>query len=146
MTHKYFELTELLKSDTALTKRIDNSPTWEVVQNLDELVTEILDPLREAYGRAIKVSSGYRCKKLNAAVQGAATSVHQKGYAADLQVSGSFNNFRDFVVSWFQKTGRPFDQLLIETNKKTGAKWLHIGIRNNAGEQRRQIKVMEVSK
>ena len=146
MTHKYFELTELLKSDTALSKKIDNSPTWEVVRNLDELVTEILDPLREAYGKAIKVSSGYRCKKLNAAVQGAATSVHQKGLAADLQVSGSFNNFRDFVVAWFQKTGKPFDQLLIETNKKTGAKWLHVGLRSNAGEQRRQVKVMEVSK
>jgi len=142
--HKYFELDEFIRSDTARKKGIDNSPTFEVVDNLDELVETILDPLRAAYGKPIRISSGYRCPKLNKAVGGSPTSVHMKGLAADLQVSGSFNKFRDFVVAWFRTTGTRFDQLLLETNQKTGAKWIHIGMYSNSWQQRGQIKVMEV--
>lgn len=134
---KYFTLAELLRSETAKKKGIDNTPTFEVVAHLAELVETILDPLRDAYGMPIKVSSGYRCPELNKAVGGAATSVHQIGYAADLQVGGSFEKFRSFVVQWFDKTCKPFDQLLIESDRKTGAKWIHIGLYNNAGQQRK---------
>ena len=144
--HKYFELSEFIRSDTAERKRIDNTPTFEIVEHLDELVETVLDPLRAAYGQPIRISSGYRCPELNRAVKGAATSVHMVGYAADLQVGGSFAKFRDFTVEWFRKTGIKFDQLLLESDTKTGAKWIHIGLYNNAGQQRGQIKVMEVSK
>lgn len=144
--HKYFELNEFIRSDTAKKKNIDNTPTFEIVEHLDELVDRFLDPLRVAYGMPIRISSGYRCPALNKAVNGAATSVHMIGYAADLQVGGSFNKFRDFVVEWVKKTGTKFDQLLLESNSKTGAKWIHVGLYNNAGQQRGQIKVMDVSK
>lgn len=140
----YFTLAELIKSDTAAKKGIDNTPSWEVVQHLLELVTDFLDPLRAAWGKAIRVSSGYRCDKLNKAVGGSATSVHKIGYAADLQTSGSFAKFRDFVVAWARQTGTKFDQLLLERDTKTGAQWIHVGLRNNAGQQRGIIKVMEV--
>ena len=142
--YKYFELNEFIKSDTAKKKNIDNTPSFEIVEHLEELVSKILEPLRAAYGMPIKISSGYRCPALNTAVKGAATSVHMKGWAADCQVGGSFNKFRDFTVEWFKKTGTRFDQLLIEKDSKTGAKWLHIGIRNNAGAQRGEIKVMNI--
>lgn len=141
---RYFTLAELIKSDTAKKKGIDNTPDFEVVEHLSELVEKVLDPMRAAYGMPIKVSSGYRCPALNKAVNGAATSVHQIGYAADLQVGGSFNKFRDFVVEWFRKTGTKFDQLLLESDRRTGAKWIHVGLYNNARQQRGQIKVMEV--
>lgn len=136
--HKYFELAEFINSATAKKKGIDNTPSFEVVQHLDELVTEILDPLREAWGKAIIVTCGYRCQKLNAAVGGVATSAHLLGYAADLQVKGSFDEFKTFVVDWFKKTGKAFDQLIVETDKK-GVKWIHIGLKNKDGKQRRQI-------
>ena len=140
-THKYFTLAELVKSDTAKKKNIDNTPSWEVVEHLSELVEKVRDPLRASYGMPIKISSGYRCPALNRAVMGAATSVHMIGYAADMQVGGSFNKFRDFVVEWLKKTGTRFDQLLIESNSY-GAKWLHIGLYSNSGQQRGQIKLM----
>lgn len=143
---KYFTLGELIKSDIAKKRGIDNVPDFEIVEHLEELVEKVLDPLRAAYGMPIKISSGYRCPALNKAVQGSSTSVHMIGYAADCQVGGSFNKFRDFVVEWFRKTGTKFDQLLLESNSKTGAKWLHIGLYNNSHQQRGQIKVMEVSK
>lgn len=142
--YRYFTLAELIKSAKAKERGIDNTPSFEVVEHLSELVGTVLDPLRAAYGMAIRVSSGYRSPALNKAVNGAATSVHMIGYAADLQVSGSFNKFRDFVVEWFRKTGTKFDQLLLESDKKTGAKWIHVGLYNNAGQQRGQIKVMQV--
>lgn len=141
--YRYFTLAELIKSRKAKEKGIDNTPSFEVVEHLAELVSTVLDPLRAAYGMPIRVSSGYRCPALNKAVNGADTSVHMIGYAADLQVSGSFNKFRDFVIEWFRKTGTKFDQILLETDKKTGAKWIHIGLYNNAHQQRGQIKVME---
>lgn len=142
--HKYFELDEFIASPTAKKKGIDNTPSFEVVEHLDELVEKILDPLRAAYGMPISISSGYRCPELNKAVGGGPTSVHQIGYAADLQVGGSFSKFKDFVVEWFKKTGTHFDQVLLESNKATGAKWIHIGLKNNLGQQRGQIKIMEV--
>ena len=73
---KYFTINELTKSATATSKGIDNTPTKEVVGNLTTLVDKVLDPLREAYGKPIKVNSGYRCPKLNKAVGGSATSQH----------------------------------------------------------------------
>lgn len=142
--YKYFTLAELIRSDAAKKKGIDNTPSFEVVEHLDELTRVVLEPLRAAYGMPIKVSSGYRCPELNRAVNGAATSVHMIGYAADLQVGGSFNKFCDFVVTWFRKTGTKFDQILLENDRRTGAKWIHVGLYNNAGQQRGMIKVMEV--
>ena len=140
---KYFELEEFVRSNEAKRNGIDNTPSFEVVDNLCELVGKILDPLRAAYGSSIKVSSGYRCERLNRLVGGVATSVHKKGLAADLQVSGSFDKFVEFVTDWLKKTGTRFDQCIIESDKK-GSRWLHIGLRNNAGQQRGEVKTMNV--
>ena len=66
---KYFTIKELCKSTTATQKKIDNSPNSEIVNNLEQLVHNILDPLREEYGKPINVNSGYRCDALNKAIQ-----------------------------------------------------------------------------
>jgi len=140
--HKYFTLEELLRSSTALSCKIENLPSWEVVVHLDELVTKILDPLREAWGKAIKATSGFRSEGLNSHIGGSKTSVHQTGYAADLQTGGKFEDFVEFTKNWLLDNDIAFDQLIVETDNNTGARWLHIGLYNNAGEQRRQIKTM----
>ena len=134
---------EFLRSDTAKKKGIQNAPSFEAVAHMEELIRDLLDPLRAAYGMPIRITSGFRCPELNKAVKGSDTSVHMKGWAADTQVGGSFSKYRDFVVSWVRSNNIAFGQILIEKNAK-GERWLHIAIRNNAGEQRRQIKVMEV--
>ena len=76
---KYFTMKELTKSSTADKLGIDNTPTPEASVALSNLVTHVLDPLREMYGKAITVNSGYRCPKLNAAVGGAKNSQHMRG-------------------------------------------------------------------
>ena len=143
MKHKYFELNEFIASREAKKRGIDNTPSFEVVDNLNELVETILDPLRAAYKKRIFVRSGFRCLLLNNAVGGVPTSVHPLGLAADVQGEGDFEEFKTFVIEWFRTSGVRFDQVLLEKNKK-GEEWIHIGLRNRLGQQRGQIKVLNV--
>ena len=105
---KYFTLDELIHSDTADRLGIDNSPTSEAVQCIDDLVTNVLDRLRSEWNHPIIVTSGYRCNELNAAVGGTRNSQHLKGQAADI-VSDDFGAFRGFVRRWCKDND--FDQI-----------------------------------
>ena len=138
---KYFTLPELCKSNVANTYRIDNTPDFIQVDHLKELVDKFLDPLRVAWGRPIFVTSGFRCKKLNShsAVGGSSTSAHLTGYAADLIPSNvKIDEFILFAKNWADRNHIAYDQMIDECDKK-GNHWLHIGLYNNAGQQRRQF-------
>ena len=131
---RFFRLEEFLRSDTAIRKRIDNSPSWEVVNNLSRLAA-FLDELREAWGSGIRVSSGFRCYALNKAVGGVENSAHQYGNAADISpVNGKMNEFEAFLKKWLK--GRKFDQCIYETSKSSGGRWIHLSLFSNRGEQR----------
>ena len=129
---KYFTLDELIHSDTADRLCIDNTPTSEAVSNLNDLVTNVLDGLRGEWGRPIIVTSGYRCKDLNAAVGGTRNSQHPKGQAADI-VSDDFDEFRRFVRRWCKDN--EFDQCIFEHSG--GREWIHISYVE--GRNRRQM-------
>ena len=73
---KYFTIEELCRSNTADAKGIDNTPNNAQKERLKDLIENVLDPLREAYGKAIMVNSGFRCQELNKAVRGALSSEH----------------------------------------------------------------------
>lgn len=136
MVSRYFKLEEFLTSSTARQKSIENLPSWEIIEHLKELAA-FLDDLREDWGSGINVTSGYRCVKLNSAVNGSPTSAHPLGYAADLQpANGKMTEFVEFVRKWLKN--KQFDQALIETRGKT--RWLHLGLYNQKGQQRRNIK------
>ena len=139
-----FTLEEFLESDTARKKKIDNFPSWEVVDHLSELVSTIVQPLRSAWGSGIQIKSGFRCKELNNKIKGASqTSVHMLGYAADMYPSnGEFTDFVVFTQNFLSANHIPFDQLIIESSGDS--RWLHIGLKNNAGQQRRQIKTINL--
>lgn len=81
---KYFKLEELLKSETALTAQIENLPSWADVENLQKLATLVLDPIRQAWGQPLFITSGFRSPQLNVAVGGVPTSAHLDGCAADI--------------------------------------------------------------
>ena len=57
---KNFSLKEMTRSQTATRKGIDNNPTGTHQSNLVLLCQNILQPLRDYYGRPLRVSSGYR--------------------------------------------------------------------------------------
>lgn len=146
---RYFTFDELIHSDTADRLGIDNTPTSEAVSNLNDLVTNVLDRLRGEWGRPIIVTSGYRCKELNAAVGGARNSQHLKGQAADI-ISDDFEAFRRFVRRWckdnnvpsddFTLGGNEFDQCIFEHG--AGREWIHISYVE--GRNRRQILDLNV--
>ena len=85
MKAKYFKLEEFTRSATAQRLGIENIPSEEAVKNLSHLVWNVLDPLRERWGSAIIVNSGFRCEALNKAVGGARASYHRLGMAADIR-------------------------------------------------------------
>lgn len=121
---KYFTIEELSRSATATAQGINNTPTREVVANLTELVDKVLDPLREAWGGPITVTSGYRSPALNKAVKGATNSQHIRGEAADITVGSRAANAR--LHALIQSLGLPYDQLIWEKGTDAGPDWVHV--------------------
>lgn len=119
---KYFTIDELTKSATANRLKIDNTPSKQIQQNLVALVDNVLDPLRQAWGSPIIVSSGYRCQALNKAVGGVANSQHQLGQAADIHTVSDTPADNKKLYQLIQKLGLPVDQCINEY----GYNWLHV--------------------
>lgn len=121
----HFTLEELCASDTARRLRINNQPSPDETAQLALLAMHVLEPAREAYGRPIHITSGYRCQRLNKAVGGKSNSQHVRGQAADLQADDLGELFRILRMQ------ENYDQLLFETNAK-GVRWIHVSY-NPAG-------------
>jgi hypothetical protein len=132
---KSFMLEEFTKSDTAKAKGIVNAIGQTEVVNLCALVHQVLQPLRDAMGHQVKIGSGYRCPRLNAAVGGVKNSQHMTGEAADLCIDGDMQKGK----RWFEwiKQHCQFDQLIWEHNAK-GTYWVHVSYRAN-GQNRKQV-------
>ena len=119
-------------------------------------VAQQLDPLRSAWAtkcandklgsNAINVTSGYRGFRLNVAVGGSKTSAHCVGYAADIvPANGRLAEFKSFCREWLK--GRPFDQMISEDENDKGVpRWIHIGYKDQQGDQRRQMLSMSGGK
>ncbi len=127
---RYFTLKELTRSATAQRLGIYNTPPASAVKALNELVDNVLDPLREAWGGPIRVNSGYRCPALNKAVGGTPGSQHLRGEAADITVGTPSANRR--LLALIKRLDLPVDQCIDEK----GCRWIHVSHR--AGRNRRQ--------
>ena len=127
---KYFTIKEMTKSSTATAKGIDNTPSDEGVLKLQKLIEAVLDPLREWYGKPIRVTSGFRCEALNEAVGGSPTSQHKLYEAVDITVGTKKGNKKLFN---YIKDNLPFDQLINESNFS----WVHVSYRE--GRLRKQV-------
>ena len=137
---KYFKFEQFAISNTAKKRGIDNSVPLKFQPRTVELVDTILDPLREAWGSGIDMTSGYRCEELNNAIGGSKTSAHSHAYAADLVPSnGKVEEFKEFTMHWLHDNNIKFDQYINEY--KGNSSWVHIAIRNGSGQQRHQYKL-----
>lgn len=128
---KYFTINELVTSVEAYKHKIDNTPPPSIRVKLSGLINNLLDPIRESWGRPIIVNSGYRCPLLNKTVGGIPTSQHVRGEAADITAGSPEENRKlfDLIVS-----GEfDFDQLIDEKNYR----WIHISY--SVGGNRNQI-------
>ena len=118
---KHFSLEELTKSDSAIRHGIDNTASQEVIANLQALVDNVLQPLRDKFG-AIAVTSGYRSPELNKKIGGSTTSHHCLGYAADFEVLGMDNR----ELALYIRDNLKFTQLISEFyNGAPDSGWVH---------------------
>ncbi len=129
---EHFQLEEFTRSETAERRHIRNEPNKQNVENLKALCTAILEPLRQAYGKPIHISSGYRCLQLNRAIRSKDTSQHIKGEACDISQGQRSENLKLFHL--IKELGLPFDQLILEK----GGKWIHVSHKAK-GTNREQI-------
>ena len=129
---KNFVLSEITRSNTARRKGISNEPDKEHLANLQTIITELVQPMRDAIG-PIRISSGYRSPKLNRAIGGSSRSQHCKGEALDLQFwkDGEMNN--KIIYDWVLDSGLEFDQMINEFDFA----WIHISF--SSGKNRKQV-------
>ena len=126
MKPEYFKLEELLRSKTALSYKIENLPSWEVIDNLNHLGL-LLDRIRERHGMSMNVTSGYRSEKLNTKVKGSKTSDHKLGKAADCTCKDNKKLF-DTVKAMIDAGEIEVGQLIWEYGTKKQPDWVHISI------------------
>ena len=125
MLTAHFSLREMCASGTAIRLGIKNEPSEEVINRLQQLCEHVLEPLRQRFG-VIRITSGYRCDRLNRAVGGVKNSQHRLGEAADIHVSNIEVGRKMFR---YIKENLDFDQLLFERIQENGACWLHVSFR-----------------
>lgn len=118
---KNFSLQEMTKSQTALRRGIDNTPSPPHVTHLELLCEKVLQPLRDHFDRPVTITSGYRSPELCVAIGSTIKSQHAKGQAADFEIPGVSNME---VAEWIADN-LEFDQLILEcfTGGNTG--WIH---------------------
>ena len=117
-----FSLQELIKSDSAIRKGIDNNPNSDQIEKLKALCENILQPVRDHFGR-VKVTSGYRSVELCMAIGSSANSQHAKAEAADFECLGVDNaELSDWI-----KNNLDYDQLILEyyTPGEPNSGWIH---------------------
>jgi hypothetical protein len=119
-----FTLKELTKSDTATRLGLDNTPDEATIENLKALCENVLQPVRDHYGKGVKVNSAFRSPESNAAVGGSKTSDHCKGMAADIEIPGVANAE---LAQWIMDN-LDYTQLILEfyTPGIPDSGWVHV--------------------
>lgn len=135
-----FSLQELLKSQTALRKGIDNKPTDpSVITNLQVLCEKVLQPIRDHFARPVVINSGYRCPKLNKAIGSSSKSQHTKGEAADIEIPGLSNK----ELAEYIEDNLPFDQLILEfyNGVDPNSGWVHVSYVGDSDNRKQTLTI-----
>lgn len=132
---KNLSLAEVVRSESAKRRGINNMPTAEHLENLKELALNVFQPIRDHFKVPIHISSGYRSRILNNAVNGAAKSQHCLGQAIDIDVDGT--SITNKQVFDFIKDNLEFDQLIHEFGNDSNPDWVHVSF--NKGANKKQV-------
>ncbi len=134
MLTEHFSYNEMIHSDWADRRKVDNTPDALQIAALENLCRKVLEPLRRQFG-PIRINSGFRSVRVNEGVHGVGNSRHLRGEAADIHLPN-------------EETGRAYyrflcklpdiDQLLFEYNR-SGAMWIHVSSCLDPRENRHQM-------
>lgn len=130
-----FSLAEMIKSDTALRLDMENEPDDDHIDNLTALCENVLQKVRDHYGKGVKVNSGFRHPDVNAKVGGSKTSDHCKGMAADIEIPGVANaDLAEWIVENCE-----FRQVILEfyTPGIPDSGWVHVSY--NPDDNKKQV-------
>ena len=131
---KNFVLSEITRSNTAKRLGISNEPKKDHLKNLQRIITDILQPMRDAIG-PIRISSGYRSPSLNRAISGSNKSQHTKGQALDLQFFKEGKMCNKEVYDWVLENDVEFDQMINEFDYS----WVHLSLKEE--KNRKQVLI-----
>ena len=137
---KNLSLAEVTKSTTAKRLGINNVPDDEwVIENLRQVAINVFQPLRDAFGCPIYVSSGYRGPELNRAIGGSLRSQHMEGRALDLDadVYGGCTNSQ--IFDWIRENVT-FDQMVWEFGDQDNPDWVHVSYVHDGVNRGRCLK------
>ena len=135
---EHITLSEVIRSDSAKRLGISNMPTPQHIENLKAIAENIFEPIRAHFRCPIYISSGYRSKELNKALNGAKTSQHLLGEALDLDVDGNPYGITNAMIYDYISMKLDFDQLIWEFGNTVNPDWVHVSYKKN-GPQRHEI-------
>ncbi len=136
-----FTLAEMIKSQTAERKGINNNPNEDNIENLQRLCNEILQPIRDHYGKVVSVSSGFRSPELCVAIGSSVTSQHASGQAADFEIYGVSNKeLADYIAD-----NLDFDQLILEYWKpeEPNSGWVHCSYKGSDSNRKEYLRAVK---
>ena len=124
---QHFSLEELVHSDIAVRRGLDNTPDANAMENL-RMLAGYLERIRTLLAVPLIIHSGYRSLRVNIAVGGSLNSAHMRGEAADFTAPAY--GTPQGVCKKIMTSDIPFDQLIYEGT------WVHYGIN---GMMRRRV-------
>lgn len=143
-----FSLAELIHAGSASRLGLPSTheqynPSPQIIANLTALAKNVLQPLRDHFGKSITVTSGYRSPIVNKAVKGSKTSDHMEGMAGDLQLWIDGKNRNQDLFDAVLKLKLPFKQMIDEFGTEDDPAWIHISFdaKNNKRQCLRARKV-----
>jgi hypothetical protein len=129
MISKHISTEEATGSPTALRLGIKNEPNETVLDAMKHVAENLFEPIREWYGKPIKVNSFYRCPELNKAVNGSKTSGHVLGNSIDISAGTKAENKK--IFEFIKESKLDFDQVILEF----GGVWVHISLRKSGNRK-----------
>lgn len=142
----HFTLEELIEAGSARRLGLEEqfNPPADIICNLNALAKNVLQPLRDAIGHPIQITSGYRSPKVNKAVGGASNSDHIYGYAADIQLWINGENKNQLLFDTVLRLKLPFRQMIDEFGTDTEPAWVHISF-NSKDNKRECLRARKVN-
>tara|TARA_R110002020_G_C15976923_1_gene748093 strand:+ start:216 stop:677 length:462 start_codon:yes stop_codon:yes gene_type:complete len=136
-----FTLSEMTKSQTAIRKNIDNTPTDEHIENLKHVAETLLQPIRNHFGKPVTVSSGYRSVDLCEAIGSSSKSQHAKGEAADFEIGGVDNQ----ELGLWIRDNIEYDQLILEfyNDGDPSSGWIHCSMVKDREPRKSTLKAIK---
>lgn len=127
------DLVEVTRSESAKRFGIKNDPNPEQLESLKKLAEKVFQPVRDHFGKPIRISSGFRSEGLNKKIKGSATSQHCKGEAIDIDMDGT--DITNASIFEYIKNNIEFDQLIWEFGTDKNPDWVHVSYKEGANRK-----------